>query len=342
MSGAITTIYVNLVTIMLSLGLIALMLKLKMKDRAEKRIFLSLLVLNLIWAILYVLSAYGERRVIPFGKTGMLLLDTLLEIVLTGAALFWFLYVDFRIFHSPDHLRRDMKIFILPFVVVLLLNVVNLFTGFLVWYDDDLVCHETDLYILCDGMRILYFIGSLVYLEWYKRRDRRLAFFSVKSFVIPTLFYVLLYYYTPYATPALGFVIGLTLIYVQNINRLCYQDTETGFYNRLYLSELRSRIEKGAYECNSALIYELAEGDRAKMAELITAQLPQESDTVRFGRDLVVTLAGVKDRSPLKMLADDVETSFEEAGMGVSVSAVLRKKKESPVEFLDRILEKDK
>ena len=32
MSGAITTIYVNLVTIMLSLGLIALMLKLKMKE----------------------------------------------------------------------------------------------------------------------------------------------------------------------------------------------------------------------------------------------------------------------------------------------------------------------
>ena len=77
------------------------------------------------------------------------------------------------------------------------------------------------------------------------------------------------------------------------------------------------------------------------MAELITEQLPQDSDTVRFGKDRVVTLAGVKDRSPLKMLSEDVEMSFEKAGFGVMVTPLLRKKKETPVEFLDRIVEKD-
>ncbi len=341
MNGAIPTIYVNLITIMLSLGLMALMFKLKRKDTIEKKIFIILLVHTTFWALLYIFSAYGTRRVIPFGKTGMLLLDTLLEVVLTSTALIWFVYVDYRIFHSPDHLRRDMKIMILPFVLVLLLNAINLFTGILVWYDDDLVCHETNLYLVCDGARLLYFVGSLVYLQWHKRRNRRMQFFSAKSFFIPLMFYVLLYYFTPFATSALGFTIGLTLIYVQDINRLCYQDTETGFYNRLYLTDLRRRIEQGRYELNSALVYELAEGDREKMAELITEQLPQDSDTVRFGKDRVVTLAGVKDRSPLKMLSEDVEMSFEKAGFGVMVTPLLRKKKETPVEFLDRIVEKD-
>ena len=339
MNGADTTIYANLVSIMLSLGLMALVRKLKTKDAMEKRLFLLLLFLVFSMSIFYILCVYALTGDLPVGKTGALILYTVLEVLITLFAFDWFVYVDYRIFHSVDHLKRNMKVLTVPMILVVVFNVVNFFTGWLFWFDDALVAHVTDFYVICDLARLLYFIGSLVYLEIEKRKNKRLRFFSVKSFFIPWMFYVLLFYFTPYATAPLGLSIGLALIYVQNINSLCYQDTETGFYNLLYLQELRRRIEKGDYELSSAIMYTLPEGDRRQMAKLIDDQLPEDCDTIRCGRDTVVTLANVKEKAPLHMLSEDVDMGFEEAKIPVSVTYALKKKKESETEFLDRFLE---
>ena len=334
------SIYANLVAIMLVLGLIALASKLKMNDRLEKRFFLVLLVVVLLMAVCYLLDEYRSQGAIPMGRVSTILLDTLMEILLAIFAFDWFLYVDYRIFRSPEHIKRDLKVFIAPLAAILLLCVINIFTGFLTWYDADMVYHETPLYVILDLIRVVYFIGSLIYLEIFKRKDRKLRFFSIRSFIVPTLFYVLLYYFLPYATPALGLAIALALIYVQIVNNLCYRDPETGFYNRLYLRDIRSQIEKGKYELNSALLYTLPEGDTKKMAELITAQLPEESETIRYGERTVVTLAKADDRMPLQMLAEDVELGFEEEGLSLTMSYDLRKRDESESAFLNRFLEK--
>ena len=335
------SIYANLVAIMLVLGLIALASKLKMNDRLEKRFFLVLLVVVLLMAFVYLLDEYRNQGVIPLGRVGAVLLDMLMELLITVFAFDWFLYVDYRIFRSPEHIKRDLKVFIVPLAMIFVLCVINIFTGFLTWYDADMVYHESPLYILLDLIRLAYFIGSLIYLEIFKRKDRRLRFFSIRSFIVPTLFYILLYYFLPYATPALGLAIALALIYVQIVNNLCYRDPETGFYNRLYLRDIRSQIEKGKYELNSALLYSLPEGDTKKMAKLITAQLPEECETIRFKEHTVVTLAKADDRMPLQMLAEDVELCFEEEGIPVSLTYDLRKRNESEIAFLNRFLEKE-
>ncbi len=342
MTGFYVTVYSNIVALMLSLGLTALAVRLKMKDEIEKRIFVFLLALTAFSGFIYIIAANIHAGYLLSGKWWMIITETIIEISVTVFSLIWFVYVDYRMFHSPDHLKRNLKVINIPMILVVLLNVVNLFTGIMFSYDDNMVYSETPLYFVCDMARLLYFLGSFVFLEWQKRKDKRLKFFSIKSFIIPLMIYVLMIYFVPYATAPLGLAIGLALTYVQNINYMCYQDAETGFYNRLYLENLKKDVEKGVYDANGALVFELGDGDRTLMAELITPQLPMESDTIRLGKDRIVTLAAVKDRSALKMLGDDVEMSFEEKGLSVSVNSITRKKKESPVEFLDRILESDR
>ena len=334
-----TTIYANIVAIMLDVGMIALARKLKMKDEMEKKIFLSLVFLVIMASVGYLLCEYRDRGVLEVNNTGAILIETYLETMLSLFSFQWFLYVDYRIFHSIGHLKRDLKFFVAPFFVTMVLIVINIFTGILIWFDEDMVYHETPVYVVIDLIRLLYFIGSLAFLEYHKRNDKRMRFFSVKSFFIPLLFYVLLYYFTPYATVTLGLSIGLALIYVQIVNALCYQDMETGFFNRFYLKTLTEEIQNGEYELNSALVYVLPEGDTEYMANLISAQLPQECDTIRYSKDAIITLADVKDRAPLHMLSEDIEMSFEEEKIPISVSYSLRKKKESGVEFLNRFLE---
>lgn len=341
MSGMIATIYTNVIAFMLSAGLFALTFKLRMKDKNEKNLMLILLGDGMALSVLYIIEANISAHYLPLGKWWAMGAETLIEILLTFYALIWFVYVDYRIFHSADHLKRNLNILNTPLVISLVLSIINIFTGIMFSYADDLTYTETNLYILLDFVRLIYFFGSFVYLEWFKRKDKRLRYLSIKSFIIPLTVYVLMVYFFPdYATASLGAAIGVALMYVQNINYMCYQDSETGFFNMLYLKNIRGQIEKGEYELNSALIYNLDDGDRAKMAELIMAELPEESDTFRLGKDSIVTLAKVDDKGPLVMLAGDIEISFDEAGYDVEVSSLQRKKKESPLEFLDRVMEK--
>ena len=341
MSGMIATIYTNVIAFMLSAGLFALTSKLRMKDKNEKNLMRILLGDGMALSVLYIIEANISAHYLPLGKWWAMGAETLIEILLTFYALIWFVYVDYRIFHSADHLKRNLNILNTPLVISLVLSIINIFTGIMFSYADDLTYTETNLYIVLDFVRLIYFFGSFVYLEWFKRKDKRLRYLSIKSFIIPLTVYVLMVYFFPdYATASLGAAIGVALMYVQNINYMCYQDSETGFFNMLYLKNIRGQIEKGEYELNSALIYNLDDGDRAKMAELIMAELPEESDTFRLGKDSIVTLARVDDKGPLVMLAGDIEIDFDEAGYGVEVSSLQRKKKESPIEFLDRVMEK--
>ena len=342
-SGMIATIYTNVIAFMLSAGLFALTSKLRIRDKNEKNLMRILLGDGMALSVLYIIEANISAHYLPLGKWWAMGAETLIEILLTFYALIWFVYVDYRIFHSADHLKRNLNIINTPIVISLVLSIINIFTGIMFSYADDLTYTETNLYILLDFVRLIYFFGSLVYLEWFKRKDKRLRYLSIKSFIIPLSVYVLMVYFFPdYATASLGAAIGVALMYVQNINYMCYQDSETGFFNMLYLKNIRGQIENGEMEVNSALIYELGEGDRAKMAELIMAQLPAESDTFRTGKDEIVTLTKSDDKGALHMLTEDVEMSFEEEGLSVSVKSVRKKKKESAIEFLDRIVESDK
>ena len=242
MIGMETTIYASIISIMLCLGLIGLAFKLKMKDRMEKQILIFLLSLLTVWSVINIFAVYGMARVIPFGMTTMKVFSFLLEVVVTDFALLWFVDVDYRIYHSHDHLWRNIKTVAVPFLVVVILNFINIFTEIMVWFDEDYVYHSTPLYLVCDLVRLIYFLGSIFYLEWHKRRDKRLQYLSVRSFIIPLMLCLVLTYFTPYVTSVLGMSIGLALMYVQNINYLSYQDTETGFFNRMSSATASLRI----------------------------------------------------------------------------------------------------
>ncbi len=339
-AGGLVSIYSNVVSILLLVGMIALVQKAKIEDPVEKQIFLILLWVDLWMSVFYIIVSIRDEKLLPFSHMGALVLETVIEILINAFVLGWFIYTDYRLFHSKDHLHRNVKSYIILGVIISIMDVVNIFTEFLIYFDEDLVYHETSLYVVLDIIRLGYCVASLVLLERHKRHEKRMKFFSVRSFFIPMTIYILLYYFTPFATVCLGIGIGLALIYVQMINEQCYQDMETGFYNRLYLSYLRSQIKQEKVEVSSAILFELSSDDIEKVSELIAAQLPQDCDTIRYGKKSIVTLAHVKDKSPLHMLAEDVKLSFEEAGEEIAVKYRLKKKKETGAEFLDRFLEK--
>ena len=223
------SIYANAVAIMLSLGVAVLVYRFKMEDPLEKKIFLGLQYITIAIAVFYILCALRDDKVIPCGQAGAIAIETCFEFTINLLAIVWFIYMDYRIFHSRDHLKRRTVMFFLPISVMFLLDIVNIFTGILIRFDEDLTYIEMPLYVLSDLIRTGYFVASIVVLALYKKQNERMKFFKALPFLVPMFLYIVIYYFTPYATVALGLSMGLTLLFVEMVNEQCYQDYETGF-----------------------------------------------------------------------------------------------------------------
>ena len=221
--------YSNSVAIMLILGLIVLASKLRSRDELEKKIFLSLLGGLMAMCVFYMLTWLRDSGVMRCDRTWTMLIETGLEILINLFAVHWFVYVDYRMYHSVGHLMRSMPKILLPVGFAMLFDIVNIFTGIFFYFDDSMQYTETRLYIICDFLRIIYFILSLVVLTIHKKNDERMKFFSVMPFLVPSLLYLILHYITPFGTLSLGLAIGMALLYTSMINEQCYLDGVTGF-----------------------------------------------------------------------------------------------------------------
>lgn len=330
------SLYVNTVAIMLCLGVHVLVWKFKMKDIREKRVFLYLLGDIVVMSLFYILCTFRDDGVIPCNKLGAMFLETGLEMAINIFALIWFLYVDYRMFHSVGHIKRNAVVIMVPLLLAVLMNIINIPTKFLFDYDmSEMHVVETSFYVFLDVIRLAYFIVSIIILVIRKRKDERMKFFSIGAFIIPSVFYVFLYYFTPFPTVSLGLTIAVTLLYAEMVNEKCYQDEKTGFYNMLYLDYLKKRIAENKYDLRSILMFNVPESEMEKSSPLITKQLPEFCDTIRCGKDKLIILSRVKDKGPLTMLSEDVKMSLEEAGIAVESSFKLKKKNETAESFLE-------
>ncbi len=336
------SLYSNTVAIMLSIGVFVLVWKFQIKDKVEKRILLSLLANIVVMALFYILCLMRDNGIIPCSRIGAMFMETGLEMTINLFAMIWFLYTDYRIFHSMFHIKRNIVIFIVPFIIVVLMNLVNIPTVFMFDYDmDEHVIIEKTFYVIADVIRLWYFFTSMLVLAIRKRKDEKMKFFSIRAFIIPLTFYVLLYYFTDYNTVSLGLAIGTTLIYAGMVNEKCYQDGETGFYNRLYLDYLKKRIHDNKYDLRSIAEFVVPEKDMEKLAPVISKQLPEACFAIRYGENKIIVLSQVKDRGPLSMLTEDVQMAVETAGGSAETGFKLKKKNETAESFLDNYLTTD-
>ncbi|MBR3305638.1 MAG: hypothetical protein IKI75_00120 [Lachnospiraceae bacterium] len=333
------SLYSNTVAIMLSFGVFVLVWKFKIRDKVEKRILLGLLANIVVMALFYILCSLRDSGMIPCSRIGAMFMETGLEMMINIFAMIWFLYTDYRIFHSIFHIKRNIIIFTVPFILVAIMNLVNIPTAFMFDYDmNEHVTVEKTFYVIADIIRLGYFFTSMFVLTVRKRRDEKMKFFSIRAFIIPLTFYVLLYYFTDYNTVSLGLAIGTTLIYAGMVNEKCYQDSETGFYNRLYLDYLKKRIHDNKFDLRSIAEFVVPENEMEKLSPMISKQLPESCFAIRYGKDRIIVLSQVKDRGPLSMLTEDVQLAVETAGGSVETGFKLKKKNETAESFLDDYL----
>ena len=258
----------------------------------------------------------------------------------------WVIYLNYRVFRSKDTLIHTVYKRMIPLFGMILLVVINLFTGILFYYDEEGVYHEAWGIYLYSGILAFYFFISVIQVAIHKKKYHDPRFFDIWSLLIPTVLGFAVSMLGDYYTIALGFALGMTNVYAGIINERSFLDRQTGFFNRFYMRYLRKDLQAGIFEPKSGMIFRLQEpGDMDDFSRVLKPLLDRKNVAIRYKEDTVLVLAEVSDRVAMHMIEEDLMMGLEELNhsapeknVSVTTEAAFRKKAETSEEFYEQFL----
>ena len=346
----LVTLYADTIGIILSFGLMVLSARSGNKNDWEMRFFRFLLIWNMILGLVNSVTYCAEHQAFgSSGRTVAIITETGLEVMLALIVLTWFLYVDYSMFLSIDHLKLRIKYWLIPIYIVFLLLAINLFTGIVFVYDENVVYHPTAFYYVQISIKYLYVLVTFVIIWVYKKKQGKLRFVNIWDFAVPGLLGAILTNVTPYSFMCLSLSVAFTMIYFSQLNGRCYVDIYTGFYNKSYLDNLLDLYEKKKFNFNSGILFEfrnLEDKDIKPVSDILKEELPDECETVRINKNRYLSLTNADRKSSIMLLSEGIEDMVGEwnennkGKLEVAVSYLFKEKDEDAKTFVERLTKK--
>ena len=345
------TFYADIAAMVLTFGVIVLCSRGVITDRYEGRIFRNFLLSIFCLAAFNTVSAVVDEFTIMSASfvVASTILNNILLIFQIILVIAWVVYLDYKVFRSRDALIHIVYKRMIPLYALIVLVIVNMFTGILFYYDENGVYHEAWGIYIYSGVLAFYFFISVIQVAVHKKKYGEPKFFDIWSLLIPTVLGFVVSMLGDYYTIALGFALGMTNVYAGIINERSFQDQETGYYNRSYLQYLKKEVTEGSYRLKSGMIFHLGEKEDAEVfAKLLTPLLPKDCVMARLDPNTLIMLAEISERVALHMMKEDAEDALLQYNAGtdgpdirVTIDMIM-KKKETPVEFYESLLHRVK
>ena len=334
----LTVLYSDGMAIMLLLGQVFLTRRKKEWENPGTRVYLGINRLFILFSATHALSHALRYHPFPGAEILAMLLKTATELGVLVLIFFWLVFEDYLTYRSKDHILRHLKPAFIPIIAMAGLLIVNMFTGILFTFDEDLVYHPATLYPVILILELLYTLNIFFLLRQYRKKKDTPHFFRLAPFMIPVLIGALLDLFTPFRALFLGGAVGLTLLHFSYMNLLCYGDWDTGFANKEFIGYLLSYEKRGKYPIRSAILFE-THGDTGAFADLLREELPDSSDTVYVGNGKFLMLANTADRSAIRFLLVNVNEAAEEKKLEFTAFDSRRRTDETAEAFVNRMLE---
>ncbi|MCR5054846.1 MAG: hypothetical protein K6A69_08385 [Lachnospiraceae bacterium] len=340
------TFYADIAAAILSLGVYVLCSRGIIKDAFLGGVFRLLLIMDCFLAVVDAATYARKYHEFPGAYPIALGLQTLLELVLNFIIFLWLVYVNYKVYHSRDSIKRKLIKNMIPLFILMAIDIINVFTGILFYYDEHVMYHTTWFTIPYYLIRYFYFFSCVIQISVHKRKGRDLKFFEIWAFIIPVLAGGLITNLTAYSTTALGFAVALFNVYAGIINEQSFMDSRTGFFNRYYLRYLRNDVDDEGFAPKSGMICRLEDPeDMTAFSELLSPLLPKKCEVVRFDEETVIMLAEISKKAAMQMMSEDVEAAVEKYNsensgrpLSVTIDTVFKKKKETCKGFYDMFI----
>ena len=325
---------------LIAFGLLILPNRKYMKNKTESRLFSLLCTSTLISALSTVAYSWVSSLDLSWGHVVALIFCTIFKAATLFMVYQWVLYVDFRLYESRDQLGRRYKWLVILPAFFLLLLVVNIFTGILFSLQQDMTYEPTVLYYLMTLVECIYILISVVLIIKYDKTNPGKRIFNI---LLPLVFMIggsLVDAFTDYSATALGFAVGVLLLYYSMIKGWRYKDDESGYYNNAYLKGILSGESKDAENIHGVIMFEVT-GDEKEFEEILKNEMPPDGIIIHDKKKRFILFTGSGNAGDLKFITSMVEdAAAEDMGEGVSltIKSDVRKNSEDTKTFLGRVM----
>lgn len=231
-------------------------LRLTRIENTEKRFIGDQIFDTMIWITVFgclaeILTFLIDGHIFYGCRVISYILNSFCFIGTCGVGFLWCLFVDFLIYNNFSRLKEKARILVIPFIVDLVLNVVN-YTGcgIIFWISEDNVYERGTLVLIPYLILFLYFIYSIFLVDRSKKIGLHIRFFPVYYFVIPCIIGTVI------QGMAYGITIGWTsvaiafiFVYIQTQSLNALVDPLSGLYNRRYMDCILSQFKQNMKNC---------------------------------------------------------------------------------------------
>ncbi len=338
-SDVIATLYSEGAAIAFMIGLLVLSVHLRERFRVESRMFFGLCLNVIIMSVFGALAAILRYREFAGVKILSKLSYTGSELALLFLLVQWFVFVNYIIYRSKDHLRRNAGKLLIPLGVMGLVFIVNIFTDILFGIDENNMIEHRLGSIIITIIEFLYVLSTVILLTRYRRTSKSPVFIRIRPFIIPFTIGAVVSTFTGYAAHSMGIAVGLVLLHFSMINGYCYIDEETGCYNKAYLKYLDSYTKKNNFEGGTMILFKTANNYKG-LADIILEAKPVDSDVVAMGNGELLFLSDTQRKSSIHMFIELIKDEAKEKGIEVTTSFGVRKLDETSEDFFNRVVAK--
>lgn len=318
----------------LSLVILALILAAVHGNRQERglvstRLFILLIVLNMIMTVLDMLGWIWNGLPGEMAWMGNLVGNLLLYCMVPLPAAAWYLYAHYQVFHNHHRLQRPLSAIIPLIAMNILVSCLSVRTGWFFYIDENNIYHRGPWFPAHVATIVILLTASCLLVLRNRRRLEGRYFRAMLLFVVPPVIGAtlqVLFYGLSLNWPSM--MISVLIVYLQMQDRGLNTDFLTGTYNRRHFEKIISnRIHRQAIGQGFAVIIADLDGfkkindqfghdvgDEALLTSvrLIRHCLRRNDLIARFGGDEFYILLDLSDQEALNSAVRRINHEFEQ------------------------------
>ncbi|MFA5385894.1 MAG: diguanylate cyclase [Eubacteriales bacterium] len=287
------------------------------KQFLQYRLFIALLLSNMVLLVLDSLSWVLDGHSGPAILLALISVNILYYIMNPLPPFLWSLYAHYQVFHDGRRTRKLFLPLLIPVIIFALISITNPLTDWLFFFDGNNVYHRGNNFYLVVIICYTYLICTFVFIFMNKRSIEKRHFIPLLLFPVPPFICGILQAVS-YGLVLVWSSITLSILIVYHSiqNHRLSTDFLTNIYNRNELEQylnmkIRNSANKNLFsgifididnfkQINDSYGHKIGDNMLIDTAELIRKSLRKDDFLARYGGDEFVVILDIHDVSVLE------------------------------------------
>ena len=290
------------------------------------QIYDGMVIITLVGAFVEAISFLVDAKSMRFGIALNYISNSLCFLSTVSVAVLWCTYVDLRVYRNYKRTARNVRIFVIPWIIDVFLITANLFgSGILFTVSADNVYKRGDFVFIAYVILVVYYAFSIILVERAKNRGLKEQFFPIFYFIGPCLAgTVIQFFFYGLSASWVSAAIAFTFVQMQSHSEHLLLDSASGLFNRRYLNSVLKNVKYDEEVPFYSIMMDMndfkeindrfghSKGDAAihAMGEVLLNSIPEEGIAIRYAGDEFIVLLNGSSENQLQETMKEIDRNI--------------------------------